>query len=427
MKIKQVKDVVCMVIDSGLFVDTAVRLAQDYKRVYYCIPHWIDMFPTLDLVTIGQGLDGIEVVESPWPYFDEIDLWCFPGTYYGEMQQWLCDQGKAVWGSKLGEQMEIDREGMKNAMKKLKLPLQPWKSIKGLDALREHLKYNEDKWIKLSKWRGLMETFWSKDYKYVMPKLDDLEHRLGPLKNKVEFIVEDPLPDRVEIGMDAYTVDGQFPSKLMSGIEVKDKSYVGIFTDYSKLPKAITEYNAAISPLLAKFGYSGSLSTELRVGKDKEAFMIDMCCRQPSPPSEIWIELYTNLGEIFWAGANGDIVDPKPAAKYAAEVVMTSHWADKNWQPVYFPEKLRPHVKLKSACKIDGVYYVIPQVCGLEGVGAVTGFGNTLEKAIEECKKNCKEVSGFGLDINEDALDNAQKEIDKLDDIGLNFFDEKNK
>jgi hypothetical protein len=421
---KPVKEVTAMVIDNGLFVETAVCLARTYKKVYYCVLGWPNAFPKMQEAWIGRGLEEIEVVDDPWQVYDQIDLWIFPDIYYGPMQVWLESQGKKVWGSRMGEEMELYRDDMKVTMKKLGLEVQPYVVLKGTDALREHLKKHKNKWVKINKFRGTAETFYSKDYKEVEPKLDEMEYRLGAFKKVIEFIVEDDLPDRVEVGIDCYTIDGDFPTKTLSGIEVKDKGYVGIFLDYKKLPAVIIDFNEKLKDTLRDYGYRGFYSTELRVNEDKQAVMIDLCARQGSPPGELYQEFYLNLAEIIWGGANGEVVDPKPIAKYGAEILLHSSWADQNWQPVDFPEKNRRNIKLRNATKIEGRYYVIPQECGLPEIGAAIGYGDTLEAAIKMACEMAESVSGYYIESYPDCLNKAQEEIDKLDDFGVNYFKE---
>ena len=42
----------------------------------------------------------------------------------------------------------------------------------------------------------------------------------------MEFIVEDGIPDAVEVAYDGYTIDGKFAKNATFGIEVKDKGLV---------------------------------------------------------------------------------------------------------------------------------------------------------------------------------------------------------
>lgn len=411
-----------LVVDNGLFVELAIRLAQDFKKVYYCCP-WVDAFPKMNKAMIGYGFEEIEIVDDiQGPHFDSIDLFVFPDVYFGQLQVSLEAEGKLVWGARMGEELELSRDSTKKLMADLKLPVGPWVKVRGMDKLREFLKANKNQYVKVNKWRGLCETFLSKDYRSIEPKLDEMEYGLGAFKEEIDFIIEEALDDRVEIGLDAFTVDGKFPSKLIAGIEVKDAGYVGMFNDYDKLPKEITSFDAAMEPTLKAYGYRGFYSTEIRVGKDHVPYMIDMCARAGSPPNELYQEYYKNLGRIIWDGANGIVTDPEPEAKYGAELIIHSSWADKNWQPVDFPDDMRRFIKLRNATKIKGRYYVIPQAVGLPEIGSTIGWGNTLKAAMEMAEEVANSVEGHYIKIPKESFEEANQEIEKLEAFGIKMF-----
>jgi len=419
---KQTNQVTALVIDNGLFVELALRLARDFKKVYYTVP-WVSAFPKMNNGMIGTGFDAIEVVTDVFgEHFDEIDLFIFPDVYHGPLQEHLVSLGKTVWGGRMGEELELSRQGMKELLEELELPVGPYEIVKGTAELRKFLKGHKDQFVKLNKWRGTFETFHSPDYRSVEPKLDEIEYLLGAFKSITEFIVEEALNNKIEFGTDAWTVDGAYPSKLFSGIEVKDKGFIGLFTDYRKLPSPLTEFNEAMKPTLKQYGYRGFFSSEVRVGKDHQPYMIDFCARAPSPPNEVYQEIYTNLADVIWQGANGTVLDPKSNHKFGAEILIHSSWADKNWQPVDFPEELRDRVKLRNATIIDGRYYVIPQSVGLPEIGAVIGLGDTMQEAIDEAKAMAKEVTGYYIEVPEDSLDEAEVQIKKMDKLGLSPF-----
>lgn len=419
---KEVKDVTALVVDNGLFISVAERLARDFKKVYYCVPGWVSSFPKMNQAFIGYGTSVEPVLDVFGPHFDSVDLFVFPDVYFGPLQLHLESLGKTVWGARMGEEMELERDAMKRAMEKDGLPVGGWKSIKGMAALREHLKKTKDQWVKVSRWRGSFETFFAKDYKCIEPKLDEVEYNLGAFKHIIEFTVEDDLPDKVEIGTDGYTIDGQFPESVLSGIEVKDTGYIGVFKKRSELPEVMTSFEHWASGLFRGYGYRGAYSVELRIGKDKKPYMIDFCARFPAPPNELQQEFYTNLPEIIWQGANNILVDPVPIAKYGAEAIIHSTWAEHNWQEVSFPEKFQNNVKLRNSMRVNGRNYVIPQAAGLCEIGAVVGWGDSIEAAMKMVKDVADKVEGYYLDVKIGSFEAAQKEIDKLEKFGASPF-----
>lgn len=412
----------CLVVANPLFVSHAERLARDFGKVLLYVPI-SGSFPTLNLGRVGTGLPGVERVDSIFgPHFDEVDLFVFLDLYHADEQTYLEGIGKRVWGARNGEELEVYRELCKKVMEEHGLPVGPWQLIKGITALREHLKTHDKQHIKIDRWRGLTETFCAESYELVEPKLDEIENLLGGFKEEIDFIVEDDLPDRVEIGLDGYCIDGNNPGAVLCGIEVKDLAYVAEFKKWDAIPEPVRRWNEKMGPLLAKYGYRGFLSNEVRIGKDKVPYMVDACCRCGSPPSELYSEFFENFSEIIWQGAAGVMVDPKPKAKFGAQAVLKSSWASGHWQPVSWSDEFKDNVKLFNCVVIDGRRYVVPLDEEMSEIGAVIGWGDTVEAAIEMVKEVGETIQGFGIKFNLGPVETAQQQMQEINDMGLDVF-----
>jgi hypothetical protein len=320
---------------------------------------------------------------------------------------------------------------MKDILKALDLPVGKYTHIKGIANLRAFLKANDGQvfYVKCDKVRGTFETFRVDSYKDVEPKLDEVEYNIGAFKHILEFTIEEELPDRVEVGTDCWVItddNGQahYPEHTISGIEIKDVGFASIFKKYADIPEVVTRFNERMKPVFAAYNWRGFMSTEVRIGKDMKPYMIDLCARAPSPPNELYQEQYSNLADCIWAGANGIVIEPEATAKYGAEIMLHSSWADNGWQPVSFPEELRDRVKLRNATCIDGVCHAIPQACGLPEVGAVIGLGDTLKEALDDAVANAEQVTGYYLEAKMGAIDDIKEQCAKLEELGLNMFDD---
>lgn len=406
------------VVDHGLFTEWAVTLAKDFGRVFYYCP-WEDGYPKSNALLVGTGLPGVIRLKQFWSVLDEIDLFVFPDVYLGALQVHLASLGKRVWGSRRGEDLELDRVASKQHSQKLGIDIGPWRTVRGLAALRDHLREHENQWIKISATRGDMETFHSKNYRLIEPRLDELEHTLGAKKYDMEFVVEDEIDDAVEIGYDGYTIDGKFPRKAMAGIEIKDKGLVMKTLPYPSLPPEIRGVNEKLGQTFDDFEYRGFFSSEIRITKDHKAYLIDPCARAGSPPNELYQMLVTNWPDIIWEGAGGVLVEPQFAARWGAELLLISDWANDNWQAVEFPKAIRENVKLRNLAVIDGRYYSVPQVSGHAEIGAVVALGNTMQEAIAECKRIAEKVEGHYVETVPGCLDQAEAEFAKLRDFGV--------
>lgn len=409
-----------MVIAHPLFVELAVRLARDFGRVLYWNPGADATFPVAQQGMVGTGMEGVTVVDS-WAG-QKADLYVFPDLYQGNLQVELEKQGKRVWGGRHGEELEIYRAVCKKLMEEAGLPVAPWKMVKGMDALREHLKAHKDQHVKIDRYRGNFETFFAQDYDLVLPKLDEIAHNLGPLQSVMEFMVEDDLPDRVEVGVDAYCIDGQYPASTLTGIEVKDMGYVGECMPWATIPEPLRRWNEVMAPHFARYGYRGFLSNEIRIGEDHEPYMIDACCRAGSPPNELYQEFYTNLSEIIWEGADGTLVEPEPIAKFGVQVIGKSTWAENNPQPIDIDPKWRRNVKLYNPVCIDGKFCVLPQEDNMTECLSVVGWGDTIEAALKMVEDASEGVRAYGLKIPKGSADEAVEEMQKLTAIGLPVF-----
>jgi hypothetical protein len=418
---KPIGQLTACVVDNGMFCAFASKLAETYKRVLYC-PSWEEAFPRLTRGMVGFGMPGLEIVDSPFRFYNETDLFIFPDLNFGALQRHLHAMGKPVWGAGLGEAMETQRAEMKRRQQRLGLPTGAFETVVGTKRLREYIAKKPGGYVKISKWRGSFESFCAEDPKAVEPKIRQMEVDLGPFADLLVFIVEEPLPDRIELGMDGYTVDGQHPSHLLAGIEIKNQAYVGAFKAFEDFPEPLVRVSRALEPEFKAAQYRGNYSTEVRVGKDHEPYLIDMTCRLPSPPNELQQEFYVNLAEIVWQGANGTLVEPEPIAKFGAQIRLTSDWALKHWQPVDFPPELRQRVKLVNATVVNKQWYVIPQDCGMTEIGSVIGWGDTLEAAMDHAREAADEVKGCDLSAQTHALDDAQGEVDKCKEFGLDMF-----
>jgi len=410
--------------DHGTFIPLAERLAEDFGEVLYFSPY-NSSFPSSTSTFVGSGLPGVKRINNFFDYVDEATfddtLFVFPDVGDGDIQVHLRNIGKRVFGSGKGEQMELQRDKMKEYMKSIKLDVGKYKVIKGLSKVRDYLKENDNKWIKINIFRGDFETFYAKNYSMIAEVLDDLAIRLGPKSEVTNFIVEDNLDDTVEAGMDLYSVDGKFPSKCIAGIEIKNASYVAAFKDYVDFPTCLTSFNDAIAPALENFKYRSFFSTEQRVNKQK-SYMNDFCARLGSPPSELYIIMYKNISDIMWKAAEGILVDPIVEHKFGAELLIKSVHADTHWMEVKFPDKLKPYVKLRNCCVINGKYYMIPRKGEIHEIGAIVASGNTLQEAIDTVKEYAKEVDGYWIEINAESLDKAMEESKKLEEYGIKLF-----
>lgn len=400
---KDTSELTACVIDGGLFVELALRLARKYKRVLYQCT--IDQpFPKINEAVIGDGME-IERIQDFWPIKSEVDLFVFPDCANAGLQNELVAQGYPVWGSRDGVDLELKRLWFKKQLKSLGLEVGTYKVCRGLTELRQYLWDKEDKWVKISKFRGTRETWHWANRQTSEGELDNLGVLIGDMKESMVFIVEDCIETEVEWGYDGYFCGGRFPTVSCHGPEVKDKSYIGSIVQWSDLPEQVREILEMIAPLLSQLNYTNAFSAEIRIAKDGKAYFTDPTCRYPWPAGAPQMELYKNLPEIIWHGANGHCLDPEYDETVAAEVMINHDADEEKVRTLVVPDDVRQWTKLMWMCKTGPERYSFPPFPhSCDAVGSLIGIGDTIEEAVDAVKEHVESFSDQPVTINTDVL-----------------------
>lgn len=398
-----------VVYDSGgLFVSLAERLAsmKAFAEVDY-FREWQDGFCNGSELAIGFGLQefGVNRLKYFWPNMDKYDLFIFPDVFHGDLQEYLRSIGKRVWGAGNKGELEQSRWNTHELIKEIGLPANDAEQIHGITNLRSYLKEHENVFVKISTFRGMSETFESKNYIQSKDQLDELESRYGAIMELIDFVVEKDIPDAEEVGYDGYCIDGEFPNNSFFGFEIKNKAYIGKLVDYDELPDEVKKANTKLSYYMD--GYRQFWSTELRNG-----IVIDITARHASPAGETFCQAFDNLPEILWFGAEGKLVHAETSAKFVAQIILCSPWAENHPIAIQFPESIRQVVKIYNHCRINGADYCIPDETRAKECGSVVGLGKTIDEACKAAKDAAQQVSGFQLKPEIDSLDKARQEME---------------
>jgi hypothetical protein len=407
----------CCVVDNGLYLPLAQKLAPSFKRMLYWA-EWMESFPTINKRVIGDGYDGIERIDDIWTHKNEADIYIFPDIYRGGLQTELESQGKLVWGSRNGDHLETNRGAFIRVLQEIGLPVPTFQEIVGLTDLREHLKNREDVYLKLSKYRGSMETFHWRSWREDEGKLDCFAVKFGPMQDLMKFYVFDALETELELGADTFCIDGQFPKLMLNGLEAKDKGYLGAVTEREDMPEQLRQVLDAFGPVLAKDNYRNAFSAEVRV-VEGTGYFIDPCCRFPVPGAGADMELIGNLAEIIVAGASGELVEPEMTAQFAAECVLTSKSDKHAWRVVDFSDAVKPFVKCGDSCEIDG-RICFPPGENHEGdeIGWIFATGDTIKETVENMKERVKLLPD-GVCACTDSLFDLLKEAEVAEGEGI--------
>ena len=408
------------VVDNGIFSELATTLAQSFGKVYYTSP-WVSDFPSSHKTELAEGFAEFDRVPDIWEIVDDVDLFVFPDLYQGPLQEYLVSQGKRVFGCRNGDELENFRAEAKEHFASLGIPQAPYEVVQGVDALRKYLKSRgEDKvWIKISLTRKDTETFPSVGYELVKNRIDQFEADLGPMAKNMEFLVEDDLPETLDVAIDTFCADGLYPDTVVIGNEVKGEAYLGAVKQWDELPRQLTNIYDKLSPTLEKYQYRCLISLESRCQGNK-VWLCDPCTRAGSPPFEVQLNWITNLPEMLWEIADGKMPEPKYAGKYGFELIIHSDWAPKHPLRVEFPEEYRDKIKFRYASQFKDGLWIMPQDGGPRIAAAVT-TGNDIEACFEECKEIAGSLNGIQVETFTRAMVDLRENLKKLSSWGISF------
>jgi hypothetical protein len=413
---KDTKEVTALVIDFGIYIHVARRLAKDFAHVFYCTP-WETAFPRVKDAVVGDGYQDITWVEHSSKVLDYVDLVVFPDIGFSYLQNRIA-KTKPVWGCRQADTLEAHRGAFLESLKEAGLPVPEFKEIMGVTNLRLYLADKEDVFIKCSSYRGDFETFHFQSMKEDEHFIDSWAVKLGPLRELMAFFVFEKIETEIEDGIDTWCIDGQWPDMVWHGIEAKDKAFIGTFQKMSELSEEVSVVNRKYAKILEQYGYRGAFSTEVRITPDHESYFIDPTCRFGSPPSQVMMDTIGNWGEIVWKGANGILVEPEIVHQFGAQAIFKVDRDD--WCVLDIPDEIKDWVCVGFSCQLDGKICVPPDPMGVSEIGWVRGAGSTIQGAVENLKEHVDRMPGC-VHVEYHAVAEVLKEIVAEQEMGIEF------
>lgn len=416
-----VSDTTVCVVDHGRFLHVARRLGRDFKKVYYYTPTERDC-PLIREACIGIGFPEIERVKSiPAAKAKGCNLFVFPDIGFEDEQRELEFQKYPVWGCRAAGLLESNRGMFLEVLNGTNLPAPVYEEIVGLTNLRLFLQDSEDKYIKIDKFRGDWETLHWTTMREMEGTLDSYAVRFGPLKESITFYVFDAIDTKIEDGVDAYCIDGQWPGLVLKGMEQKDKAYLGTIQKFADVPKEVRTINEVFGPILGEYGYRGFFSTEVRITEEGQGFFIDPTCRCGSPPSQAQAEIFGNYSEIILKGAQGELIEPEPTAQFAVQAALAIDGDRSDWNVVEFPSELDQWVKC-GFCLLDDGRTCFPPITeyNTSELGYLCATGNTIQEAIDSLAEK-RDMLPDGVRCEFNSLADLLKEVQAAEKSGMEF------
>lgn len=414
-----------VVLDHSMFMELALRLARDgFGTVYYVDPTWEQARARIDHAITGDGFSEIVRVKEIWDVIEKVDCAVFPDTYHSGMQDIIeRKMGVPVWGGRKADNLELNKIGFRKIQEELGMAVPDYQIVHGLEALRDFCKdpENDDHWIKITpQFRGNRETFHHVNYQQSRSILDEIGLDFNIVQDVLTFLCEKTIKADLEGGLDTYTVDGEHPSIAVQGYESKDLCYFAVVQPYAQIPKEITGPSDALWPVLKERRCRQFISSEVKIPEAGREIMLEPTIRLPSPAGEEQMELYGNLPEIIYEGAQGRLVEPEITAHFACEA-MVEHKGNKDrFRSIQVPGSVRRWIKLYDTVQIGDTLGIAP---GSECIGAVVGIGDTPQEALDHLKENAEAIKDQDVIIHTEALAGILQEIEEAQSQGVKFTD----
>ena len=411
----------------GLFINIGQRLAKDIKTMEYFSP-WERGFPRPHDSAMGEGVPGL----VRWDYFfedlDDVDLFIFPDTGYGDLINDLRKRGKRVFGCGLGAQMwETDRFKFREMLQQIGLPVVPYTDppIEGVTALVKYLKAHPKIWVKVnndSRWIG--ETFFAKTYEAVATLIYKMSAKLDCFVEDQLFMCEQCRPDGgEEMGDEQFFNGTDYLNNALLGLELKGCNYVGHFMAYDDLPAPVKLVDDRIKPGLKKGGLQGVRSTEIgfvKVNGKVIGYYSDACQRFGRPSGGALTGGTKNLNEVMFRVASGEKVKLEYVAPYCAEAICWSNEANDTAIPIQVKEKDMGRVLLGQYYKNkkDGMFYRIPMGDG-GLVAECLGFGKSVEEAEQDATESIGLIEFSGKEFEVDGWEKLDEKLERSKKLGV--------
>ena len=144
----------------------------------------------------------------------------------------------------------------------------------------------------------------------------------------------------------------------------------------------------------------------------------------PGQTGEQLLETMTNLPDVMWHGAHGELLPPKWCAQFAASATV-HHKGNKDAPKfVRVPKDAQRWFKPNHYCQTEeDEFWFAPN--GSDDLGPVIGYGDTIEEAIDAVKDNFDLIGDASVEIRPDGFMELLKDIQAAEEKGIEFTDQK--
>lgn len=415
VELKKVDGDKVLVIDTNIGLDHALGLGRQGVETYYAVVH-SEAFPRAEDEICGYGFNEIIKV---WDWGEGLEnganVIVFTDSGFGALADWLRSKGYYVFGADaVSERLELDRRYVRRVLSKLGVKIPSAKELKGISAVVDYIgKVGGKKFVKISRFRGDVETFGTDD-----PKEAEFLLKQGALAlfgDEVWFVVEDSLEGMVEIGVDTWFNGREFQPVVAETIEIKGAGNVTKFVRYED--SVWYDVLEKLRPYLARNGYRGMFCLEgFYDGKD--IYITDITPRFPYICSHAYPRLINNYAELIIGTAKGEDVEAKVKSKYSAQIGVYTDMPDR-YRVIRFDEKYKDWIAFRRVMKKDGKVWFVPgDYVVAVGISAENNWKDAILRATEIAETvSMPSIYTQGREF----LNEVDKVVSKLSEFGYEY------
>lgn len=404
----------------GLFPQIAESLWEKEGDVVWYFTSWEGTNPHYHNYSVGKNFGHLTKVMEPEYFAKKADAVIFLDCMGGSLC-WLLKQmypDKPIFGAGRGTVLEQDRIIFKQWIDQFKLPKNPYRVIDGVTKLIEYLKREQNKYVKINIFRGDMESFFSSDYDAIECKLNEqIIPALGPHKDQYQFIVEDAIEAKVEIGLDGFFNGIDIVEPYFVGYELDKTLYIAHVAD--ELPTTLEEVMTPFSELMRQMDYRGAFSIEQKVKSIKEHYALDWCARLANPLSALYPVFINNFRELLINVGSKQEVSIDCDHKYLGAYPLISQQAQDNNVEIRIDPGHDQAIRFQMVTSRDKKHYAVK---GWTIAAIIVAAGDSVDEVFDNLRKELPHVHADGLETSEIiGEDKMREQIKNGKSVGIKF------
>jgi hypothetical protein len=403
-----------LIIDTNLAFDHAMRFVEEGLDVYYWIAN-LSAFPSFDDQISGDGF-GLLKIDDWGEVIDKVGLVYITDNCFPQLTMRLRELGKNVYGpTPEFVRWEQDRGYGYSEMKSRGIAVPDGAVVKGKTKLLEWIEGNlsegERVWVKISAFRGNIETFSVSSAQEADTMLS--QAGFGPYAEELEFLLEKNV-DGVEIGCDGWVVPDGVLEPIAFTLEEKGRGNIAVFQRNSDF---IDEWYSKVHDVVESTDYRCNLSVE-GIWNGKELSVLEPTPRNPYPVSSLYPRFVKNWVDVVWGVAEGKLVDVEVDwdNPYLMELTVGTSDTD-TWRVIDGVEDLvswtDEGIGFRKVVKKDGQYWFVP---GDGIVATVNVKGESVDECIIKAKEMADKIRCMGSEYDGTIVDSMKEKIETLNE-----------